>query len=146
MAIVVDPEGLTALRAARAGAIVPDDVHDLLRDAERAKRSGDFEEAERLLQEALLTDPSRASVWSTVGALEDQLGEVSVAREAYRAALSLEDDDKTALALARLHSSIGEWDDAIAVATHLSLNGRDETTRAMATRLAHEAKARKATS
>jgi Flp pilus assembly protein TadD len=121
-------------------------VHDLLRGAERAKREGKFDEAERLLQEALLIEPSRPSVWSMVGALEDELGEVSVAREAYRAALSLEDDDNTALALARLHSSIGEWDDAIAVATHLSLNGRDETTRVKATRLAHDAKARKATS
>ncbi len=146
MAIVVDREGLEALRAARGGAGAPDDVHDLLRDADKAKRGGNFGEAERLLQEALLIDPSRASVWTMVGALEDQLGEVSVAREAYRAALSLEDDDRTALALARLHSSIGEWDDAIAVATHLSLNGRDETTRTMATRLAHEAKARKAAS
>lgn len=146
MAIVVDREGLEALRAARGGAGAPDDVHDLLRDADRAKQRGNFEEAERILQEALLLDPLRPAVWTMVGALEDQLGEVSVAREAYRAALSLADDDDTALALARLHSSIGEWDDAIAVATHLSLNGRDEATRARATRLAHEAKARKATS
>ena len=146
MAIVVDREELEALRAARGGAVAHDDVHDLMRDAERAKQGGHFEEAERLLQEALLTDPSRASVWSMVGALEDQLGYVSVAREAYRAALSIADDDATALALARLHTSIGEWDDAIAVATHLALNARDEATRTTATRLAHEAKARKATS
>lgn len=146
MAIVVDREGLEALRAARGVPAVPGDIHDLLRAAERAKRDGQFEEAERILQEAVLAAPERAAVWSMIGALEDQLGEVSVAREAYRAALSLEDDDKTSLALARLHSSIGEWDDAIAVATHLALNGREEATRATATRLATEAKARKAAS
>ncbi len=146
MAIVVDRERLEALRAARGVGSVPGDVHELLRDAEHAKLRGNFEEAERLLQEALLTDPSRPSVWSMVGALEDQLGEVSVAREAYREALSLADDDETGLALARLHMSVGEWDDAIAVATHLALNGQDEETRGVATRLAHEAKARKGAS
>jgi Flp pilus assembly protein TadD len=146
MAIIVDPEGLSALRVARGGVDVAGDVHDLLRDADRAKQRGNFEEAERLLQEALLIDPTRPSVWTMVGALEDQLGEVSVAREAYRAALSLADDDQTAMALARLHASVGEWDDAIAVATHIAMSARDEEVRGVATRLAHEAKARKGAS
>src|SRR4051812_18352351 len=117
MAIVVDREGLEALRAARGSRPVPVDVHDLQREAERARNHGDYEQAERLLQEALLVDPAQPSTWTMIGALEDQLGVVSVAREAYRTALSLADDDGTAMALARLHASIGEWDDAIAVAT-----------------------------
>lgn len=143
MAIVVDREELEALRAARGVPAVPVDIHDLLRDADRARRAGNFDEAERLLQDALLADSQRPSVWTMIGALEDQLGMVSVAREAYRAALSLADDDNTAMALARLHVSVGEWDDAVAVATHVAMTGLDESTRAQATRLAHEAQARK---
>lgn len=145
MAIVVDRDQLAALRASRPlqGHM---NVHDLLRDAERARGSGAFEEAERLLQDALIVFPERASVWSMVGALEDELGEVSLARDAYRHALSLADDDQTALALARLHASVGEWDDAIAVATHVVLSGQDESMRDAATRLAQEARTRKGVS
>jgi Flp pilus assembly protein TadD len=146
MAIVVDREGLATLRAARARAAETTDVYALQRDAEQARVGGDFEEAERLLQEALVADPEQASTWSMVGALEDELGLVSVAREAYRVALSLADDDATAMALARLHASLGEWDDALAVTTHVALSAKDEPTRAAATLLAREVQSRKGAS
>lgn len=141
MSIVVDQEGLARLRAERRE--LPENVHDLLHRAQNAVRRGELEDAETILQDALLVDPNRASVWSMVGALEDELGDINAARVAYRYALSLADDDHTALALARLHASVGEWDDAVAVASHLALAGHDEDLRKQATRLAHDANARK---
>ncbi|MBC7793863.1 MAG: hypothetical protein H7Z43_09150 [Clostridia bacterium] len=141
MAIVIDKEGLEQLRAGRP--VQSQDVHELLHEAQRAVRDGELVQAESMLQEALLVDPNRASVWSLVGAVEDELGDVTTARSAYRYALSLADDDHTALALARLHASVGEWDDAVAVATDLALAGHSEDLRQAATRLAHDANARK---
>ena len=141
MAIIVDKEELAQLRAQRP---VPSrDVHELLHEAQAAVRARSFEQAESLLQDALLVDPNRASVWSMVGALEDELGDISAARIAYRYALSLADDDHVGLALARLHASVGEWDEAIEVATHVAMAGHNEEARKLATKLAHDANARK---
>jgi Flp pilus assembly protein TadD len=142
MTIVIDREQLAALRAShppRAGVDVP----ELLHAAERARRDGDVDEAERLLQEAVIANSDTPAVWGMIGGLEDELGAVSVARQAYLHALSLADDDHVGLALARLHASVGEWDDAIAVATHVVLSGRDESVRDAATRLAAQARKRK---
>jgi Flp pilus assembly protein TadD len=142
MAIVVDQQELAVMRAKRPPQ-VRISVHDVLRDADRARSHGNYEEAERLLQDALLTNPEAAAVWSMVGGLEDELGSIDTARDAYRHALSLEDDDQVALALARLHASVGEWDDAIAVASHVLHSGRDESLRDAAARLAQDARKRK---
>ena len=142
MAIVVDQQQLATMRAARPPQ-VRISVHDLLRDADRARGRGDFDEAERLLQEAVLVNPDAPAVWSMIGGLEDELGSVEVARDAYRHALSLEDDDHVGMALARLHASVGEWDDAIAVANHVVMSGHDESLRDAAGRLAQEARKRK---
>lgn len=142
MAIVVDQKQLAALRASRPPRPGVD-IHDLLHAAEHARARGDIDEAERLLQEAVIADPNAPAVWSMIGGLEDELGSVSVAREAYRTALTLADDDTVGLALARLHASIGEWDDALAVATHVVLSGRNEELRDAATRLAAEVRERK---
>ena len=142
MAIVVDQKQLATLRAQRPPQAHVS-AHELLHEAEHARGRGDFDEAERLLQEALLLPPETAAVWSMVGGLEDELGSVDVARDAYRHALSLEDDDEVGLALARLHASVGEWDDAIAVACHVLQSGRDESLRDAAARLAQDARKRK---
>lgn len=99
-----DRARLDQLHAALGSGPRPDpDV--LVAGATEALRRGAHDQAEALLEAAIVLDPSCAPAWALMGALESARGRLDEARRAYEQALSLDDADAvTALALVELYA------------------------------------------
>lgn len=128
MPLTIDLVELEKLRAAlppQGAASVP----DLLALAEAAQQERKFEDAERLLQAAVLLDPEHGPTWALIGQVEDEVGDVDTARQAYRRAMTLGPDERSTLGLARLLSSVGEWSEASALSSYLLRESEDRNVR-----------------
>jgi tetratricopeptide (TPR) repeat protein len=142
MGVTIDLGAIEELRRSLPSAARELNLSDLLDRAEASRQEQRFEDAEKLLQAALLIDPEHAPTWALVGSIEDELGDIDTAREAYRRAIGLQKDDRSALALARLLASIGEWSEASALTSYLALEADDRDVREGAAVLGAQIKAR----
>lgn len=123
---VHDRARLAELHAALGSAPRPDpDV--LVAGAAEALRRTALDQAQALLEAAIVLDPDRASAWALFGALEASRGRADDARRAYERALALDDTDLvTALALVELYAKAAARDPAdaeraVALANWLAL-------------------------
>jgi Flp pilus assembly protein TadD len=143
MPLTIDLAELEKLRVSlpvQSAASVP----DLLALAEVAQHERKFEDAERLLQAAVLLDPEHGPTWALIGQVEDEVGDVDTARQAYRRAMTLGPDERSTLGLARLLSSVGEWSEAGALASYLARESDDRNLREEAAVLLAQIEARTA--
>ncbi|MFO0724738.1 MAG: hypothetical protein U1E65_13230 [Myxococcota bacterium] len=99
----------------------------LLGAARDALGDGRLEVAEQLIQAAILLGPEHAPTWALAGRIEDELGDLGGAEAAYRRAIALDRDEHSTLRLARLLSSIGRWEEAHDLATHLARDAKDRS-------------------
>lgn len=132
MALTIDLQELEKLRSALPASAKKVNLQQLLVSVEAARREERFDDAQRLLQAALLMDADHAPTWALVGSVMDELGDVDTARTAYQRAINLAHDDRSSLALARLHASVGEWKEADALAAYLARESEDADIRSAA--------------
>ncbi len=97
-----------------------------------------------MLQAAVLLDPEHGPTWALIGQVEDEVGDVDTARQAYRRAMTLGPDERSTLGLARLLSSVGEWSEAGALASYLARESDDRNLREEAAVLLAQIEARTA--
>jgi tetratricopeptide (TPR) repeat protein len=91
-------------------------VTSLAAAAERAFKEERFDEADEILNGALVANPTFAPTWLVCGAMLEAQGEVEDAERAYRTALELDADSKASLKLAELLFSLGNFDEAASLA------------------------------
>src|SRR5688500_17621086 len=108
MGLTIDLQELEKLRAALPPSAEDVNLQQLLSSVEAARRDERVDDEQRLLQAALLMDAEHAPTWAMVGSVMDELGDVDTARVAYQRAINLTQDDRSSVALARLHASVGE--------------------------------------
>ena len=106
---VSDRESLFAMHnAALAAGAEEVDVDVLVSCAMSALRQSSYDNAQAILEAAMLVDPDHAQVWSLIGMVAERQGRDHDARTAYETALGLDEDDPvTAMALAGLYARCG---------------------------------------
>lgn len=101
---MIEVDDLVPLHAALGPGPRPD-PDALVAGAAEALRRTAHDQAEALLDAAILLDPALASAWSLYGLLSVSRGRPDEARRAYERALTLDDTDAvTALALVELYA------------------------------------------
>ncbi|MCC7380688.1 MAG: hypothetical protein IT384_02605 [Deltaproteobacteria bacterium] len=141
MPLILDRKELDALHQAAAGRRV--DLPLLLEAGALALREGRLEDAEDILGGALIADPARAATWCLAGKVEEAMGAVDRAEQAYRAAIEIDEHAPAALALANLLAGLGRYEEAEALASWLALEGNDSELRKKASVLEKQIETRR---
>ncbi|MBI1261494.1 MAG: hypothetical protein GC184_07195 [Rhizobiales bacterium] len=78
-----------------------------------ATATGDYARAQRLLEEALVADPSNARTIASLGVLHQKRGNMGIARKYYISALTVDPANIVALGrLGQMEAGMGKMDDA----------------------------------